>query len=83
MLGALHVGPIPEGEALLQPLREYAEPLADFSGVTPYLEVQQLWDADYPRTACAITGSRSTCRSSATPPSTRWQRLRGRGHRRR
>ncbi|MFT4040622.1 MAG: FAD-binding oxidoreductase [Thermomicrobiales bacterium] len=48
MFGALHVGPIPEGEALLQPLREYAEPLADFSGVTPYLEVQQLWDADYP-----------------------------------
>jgi hypothetical protein len=48
MLGALFVGPVDEGARVLQPLRAIAEPLVDFSGVVPYVEAQQLWDADYP-----------------------------------
>lgn len=48
LFGALYIGPVAEGERALQPLRDYAPPLADFSGVTPYVAVQQLWDADYP-----------------------------------
>jgi FAD/FMN-containing dehydrogenase len=48
MLGALYAGPVEEGERILRPLRELAPPLADFSGVTPYVEAQQLWDTEYP-----------------------------------
>jgi FAD/FMN-containing dehydrogenase len=48
MLGALYVGPVAEGERILRPLRDFAAPLADFSAVTPYVEAQQLWDAEYP-----------------------------------
>jgi FAD/FMN-containing dehydrogenase len=48
MLGALYVGPIDDGERCLRPLRQFAEPLADFSDVMPYVDVQKLWDADYP-----------------------------------
>ena len=48
LLGGHYVGPVDEGERILAPLREFAPPLADFSAVTPYLEVQKLWDADYP-----------------------------------
>ncbi len=48
ILGALYVGPIDEGQRILRPLIEVAEPLVDFSGVMPYVNVQQLWDADYP-----------------------------------
>jgi FAD/FMN-containing dehydrogenase len=31
-----------------RPLRELAEPLVDFSGAMPFINVQQLWDNDYP-----------------------------------
>jgi FAD/FMN-containing dehydrogenase len=48
ILGALYAGPIEEGERILRPLINLAEPLADFSAVMPYLDVQKLWDADYP-----------------------------------
>ena len=48
MLGALYAGPIDEGERMLRPLLDVAEPLVDFSGVMPYVDVQRLWDADYP-----------------------------------
>ena len=48
MLGGYYVGPVAEGERLLKPLRDVAEPLADFSGVMPYLDVQKLWDTEYP-----------------------------------
>jgi hypothetical protein len=33
---------------VLQPLRELGEPIADFSGVMPYVEAQKLLDEDYP-----------------------------------
>lgn len=48
ILGALYVGAIDEGQRVLRPLLDLAEPLADFSGVMPYVDVQRLWDADYP-----------------------------------
>ena len=43
-----YAGPVAEGETALAPLREFAEPIADFSDVMPYAEFQQLLDADYP-----------------------------------
>lgn len=43
-----HAGPVEEGERALAPLREIAEPIADFSGTMPYVELQQLFDEDYP-----------------------------------
>ncbi|WP_396612160.1 FAD-binding oxidoreductase [Haloferax sp. S1W] len=43
-----YAGPPEAGEAALEPLRTLAEPLADFSGVMPYVELQQLLDEDYP-----------------------------------
>jgi FAD/FMN-containing dehydrogenase len=47
-LGALYVGPTDEGERALRPLRDFAEPLVDASGVMPYVQAQQAFDADYP-----------------------------------
>ncbi len=43
-----HAGDPADGERALAPLRELAEPIADFSGVLPYAEFQQLLDEDYP-----------------------------------
>jgi len=43
-----YAGPAAEGESALAPLREFTEPIADFSGVVPYAEFQQLLDEDYP-----------------------------------
>jgi FAD/FMN-containing dehydrogenase len=40
-----------EGEAVLQPLREFGEPIVDLSGVLPYVEAQSLLDEDYPKGA--------------------------------
>ena len=36
------------GQELIQPLREVDDPIADLSGPVPYVEIQQLFDADYP-----------------------------------
>ena len=46
---ACYSGPLDEGERVVQPLREFAEPIIDLSGRMPYLEVQQMFDEDYPR----------------------------------
>ena len=43
-----YAGPAAEGEQALAPLREFADPLADVSGVMPYAEFQQLLDEEYP-----------------------------------
>jgi len=48
MLGGHYAGPVAEGERFLRPLRDFAEPLVDFSGAMPYLDVQKLWDEEYP-----------------------------------
>ena len=47
-VAALFAGDPSEGEALLQPLRELADPIVDFSGQMPYRDVQQLFDAVVP-----------------------------------
>ncbi len=43
-----YAGPIEEGERALMPLRELGEPIADFSGTMPYVDLQRLFDEDYP-----------------------------------
>ena len=43
-----YAGPADDGEAELKPLREFTDPIADFSGTMPYAEFQQLLDEDYP-----------------------------------
>jgi FAD/FMN-containing dehydrogenase len=47
-IAAPYAGPIEEGERALRPLRELGEPIADFSGPMPYVEVQKALDEDYP-----------------------------------
>lgn len=37
-----------EGQRVLQPLREFATPLADLSAPMPFVEVQKTFDEDYP-----------------------------------
>jgi len=44
----MYAGPAEAGMTPLQPLRELATPLVDFSGITPYVEAQTIFDADYP-----------------------------------
>jgi hypothetical protein len=48
LLGGLYAGPVEEGKKALQPLLDFGEPLADASGVRPYVEAQKAFDADYP-----------------------------------
>jgi FAD/FMN-containing dehydrogenase len=43
-----YAGPVEEGERVLQPLRDLATPLLDASGPMQYLELQKIFDADYP-----------------------------------
>jgi FAD/FMN-containing dehydrogenase len=47
-IAAVYAGDAAEGEALLQPLRELAEPVVDFSGQMAYVDVQRLFDAITP-----------------------------------
>jgi FAD/FMN-containing dehydrogenase len=47
-IAAVYAGNAAEGEALLQPLRELAEPVVDFSGQMDYVDVQRLFDAVIP-----------------------------------
>lgn len=48
LFGALYSGPAEEGMRVLQPLREIDEPLVDFSDTMQYVDVQQIFDPDYP-----------------------------------
>lgn len=43
-----YVGDVAAGERALAPLRTLGTPIADLSGPTPFVEVQQFFDADYP-----------------------------------
>jgi FAD/FMN-containing dehydrogenase len=47
-VAAVHAGGAEEGERLLQPLREQAEPVIDFSGQMNYCDIQRLFDALIP-----------------------------------
>src|SRR5690606_37527628 len=46
--GGLFAGPVEQGRKVLQPLLDFGTPLIDMSGVKPYVEAQQTFDADYP-----------------------------------
>jgi FAD/FMN-containing dehydrogenase len=45
---AMHAGRPADGRRTLAPLREFGDPIADLSDTMPYLDVQQLFDEDYP-----------------------------------
>lgn len=47
-LVGMYAGPAAEGEEVLNRFRRLGQPLADFSGVTPYVEAQTVFDTDYP-----------------------------------
>jgi len=49
VVAAAHCGPVEEGERVLQPLRELAEPLVDASGPWPWLGLQSGFDAIFPK----------------------------------
>jgi FAD binding domain len=44
-----YAGPVEEGEAVVQPLRELGEPLIDLSGPWPWLGLQSGFDALFPK----------------------------------
>lgn len=46
---ACYLGDPAEGERLLQPLRDVATPMIDMSSEMPFVELQTLWDEEYPR----------------------------------
>jgi FAD/FMN-containing dehydrogenase len=48
-LATVYDGPADEGERILQPLRDFAEPLVDFSGRMPYRVMQTMYDAIFPK----------------------------------
>lgn len=43
-----YAGDPDQGAEAMAPLRDFREPLLDFSGVMPYLELQKFFDEDYP-----------------------------------
>jgi len=48
-LGLCYCGPLADGEAAIARWRRVAPVVADFVGPMPYVEMQKLWDEDYPR----------------------------------
>jgi len=48
-LGHVYDGPADEGERVVAPLRNFADPLVDFSGRMPYRTIQTLYDALFPK----------------------------------
>jgi len=48
LFGGLYAGPVDEGQRALQPLLDFGKPLVDHSGIMPYVQVQQVFDPDYP-----------------------------------
>ncbi len=48
-LAHVYDGPADEGERVVAPLRNFADPLVDFSGRMPYRTIQTLYDALFPK----------------------------------
>ena len=44
-----YIGPVDDGEKIMQPFRELGTVLVDMSGPMPWLAAQQLFDEDYPK----------------------------------
>jgi len=49
VVGAVYVGDPEEGLKIMQPMREFAKPLADISGPIPFVGVQQAFDEFFQR----------------------------------
>jgi FAD/FMN-containing dehydrogenase len=49
ILAAVYTGPVADGEAVVQPLRELGRPVIDLSGPWPWLGLQSGFDAFFPR----------------------------------
>ena len=49
IVAGAYAGPVSEGEAVVQPLRELAEPLLDLSGPWPWVGLQSGFDALFPK----------------------------------
>jgi FAD/FMN-containing dehydrogenase len=65
VVAAAYVGPVEEGEAVVQPLRELAQPLIDASGPWPWLGLQSGFDALYPKGGFYYWKSRALAELSA------------------
>ena len=48
VIHAMYGGPVGDGQQVLQPLRELAEPILDMSAVAPYVQLQSSFDVFYP-----------------------------------
>lgn len=48
LYAAVYAGPVDKGRQALQPLLDFGQPFLDLSGVLPFVEAQQMFDADYP-----------------------------------
>ena len=48
VFAGMFAGDPEDGRQVLQPLVEFARPLIDYSGVTPYIKAQTYFDEDYP-----------------------------------
>jgi FAD/FMN-containing dehydrogenase len=59
VVAAVYSGSVEEGEPVVQPLRELAEPLVDLSGPWPWLGLQSGFDALYPKGAFYYWKSRA------------------------
>ncbi|MBK6265345.1 FAD-binding oxidoreductase [Marivirga sp. S37H4] len=49
LIASMYTGKVEEGEKVLKPYRELGQPIADFSGIMPYTNVQSFFDEDYPK----------------------------------
>jgi hypothetical protein len=49
LFAGCYAGAPETGEQVLQPLRDFSQPLVDFSGRMPYTQMQTMFDEDYPR----------------------------------
>ncbi|MHB1416828.1 MAG: FAD-binding oxidoreductase [Chloroflexota bacterium] len=49
VVAACYAGEVDEGERALQPLRQLGTPIVDLSGPRPFVEVQTIFDEEYPR----------------------------------
>jgi FAD/FMN-containing dehydrogenase len=47
-VAGVYAGDVEEGKAVVRPLRELGEPIADFSEPTAYIDTQKILDEDYP-----------------------------------
>jgi FAD/FMN-containing dehydrogenase len=49
ILAGVHAGPVEEGDQVVRPMREFATPLLDMSGPTPFAAVQSAFDPFFPK----------------------------------